>query len=126
MPEPAENRLAEAATDEEQPQLRRRFRRRNADGSDAWTGTVPAVTPEPTAPPRPIRSSSWAEAAAVAAALSDTPPAAAAPPTPARRPVAAPPSSVTESLPEPEAPAADATALPTSFVREQKPRPKKG
>jgi hypothetical protein len=76
MPEPAENRLAEADTDEAQPALRRRFRRRNADGSDAWTGTFPAVTPEPTAPPLPIRSSSWAEAAAAADALSDTLPAA--------------------------------------------------
>jgi hypothetical protein len=92
MPEPADNRLAEADTDAEQPELRRRFRRRNDDGSDAWTGTFPAVTPEPTAPPRPLRSSSWAEAAAVADALSDAP-TAAAPPTPVRQPAGAPPSS---------------------------------
>jgi MinD-like ATPase involved in chromosome partitioning or flagellar assembly len=126
MPEPADNRLAEADTDEAQPELRRRFRRRNDDGSDAWTGTFPTVTPEPTAPPLPIRSSSWAEAAAAADALSDTPPAPATPPTPVRQPAGAPPSRVPENRPEPEVPAADATALPTSFVREQKPRPKKG
>ncbi|MFC9335681.1 MinD/ParA family protein [Arthrobacter sp. NPDC057009] len=123
MPEPADNRLAEADTDEEQPKLRRRFRRRNADGSDAWTGTFPAVTPEPTAPPRPIRSSSWAEAAAAADALSEIPP---APPAPARQPAGAPPSNVQERLPESQVQVADATALLTSFVREQKPRPKKG
>ncbi|MFE4834866.1 MinD/ParA family protein [Arthrobacter sp. NPDC056691] len=133
MPRPAENRLAEAGTDEEQPELRRRrSRRRNDDGSEAWTGTFPAVTPESTAPPLPVRSSSWAEAAAVADSLSDAPPAPAAPPTPLRRPAGAPPSRVPETGEEPETRVepeiaeADATALPTSFVREQKPRPKKG
>ena len=82
------------------------------------------MTREPTAPPLPVRSSSWAEAAAVADALSDVPPAPAAPPTPLRRPAAAPPARDPEL--EPQVAEADATALPTSFVREQKPRPKKG
>jgi MinD-like ATPase involved in chromosome partitioning or flagellar assembly len=128
MPEPADNRLADDVADAEQPELRsRRYRRRNDDGSDAWTGTFPAVTPEPTAPPLPVRSSSWAEAAAVADALSGAPQSpASAPAAPTRRPAAAPPSGIPESFPEPEVPEADATALPTSFVREQKPRPKKG
>ncbi|APX02901.1 ATPase [Arthrobacter sp. QXT-31] len=126
MPEPADNRLADAATEGEQPELRRRYRRRSADGTDAWTGTIPAVTPEPTAPTPPIRSSSWAEAAAAADALSDTSPAPVNPPAPTRRPAAAPPVEEPESLSESDVRGADATALPASFVREQKPRPKKG
>ncbi|WP_253250377.1 MinD/ParA family ATP-binding protein [Arthrobacter globiformis] len=126
MPEPADNRLANAATEEEQPGLRRRYRRRSADGTDAWTGTIPAVTSETTASPRPIRSSSWAEAAAVADALSETRSSAPNPPAPTLRPAAAPPAGDPESLPESDVSGADATALPASFVREQKPRPKKG
>lgn len=121
MPKPADNQIAEADTDTEQPELRRRrARRRDGSDSDDWTGSFDAVTPNTSSVPvLPVRSSSWAEAAAAADSLTDAPP---APPAPARRPA----SSVPELAPEPEPSTADATALPTSFVREQKPRPKRG
>jgi MinD-like ATPase involved in chromosome partitioning or flagellar assembly len=143
MPEPVDNNTADAAVDAEQPDLRRR-RYRRGDDPDAWTGTMPIITPEEIddAPRRPIRSGSWAEAAEKADA--ETP---AAPP---RAPAA--PAKPDESLParasnwpaapetKPAVPAqprrsvsrADAlAAAPTSdfisspglFVREQKPRP---
>lgn len=117
--------MAEAETDLEQPELRRRrTRRRDGSDSDDWTGSFEAVTPNTSsAPVLPVRSSSWAEAAAVADALSGAP---GAPPAPDRKPAAASPSSIPEAAAEPERPKADATALPTSFVREQKPRPKRG
>lgn len=125
MPKPADNQLADAGTDAEQPELRRRrSRRRDGDASDDWTGMFPAVTPDTTSVPvLPVRSSSWAEAAAAADAVSDAPP---APPAPTRTPAGAPPTHAPEPVPEPDAPVADLTALPTSFVREQKPRPKGG
>ncbi|CAH0267657.1 ESX-1 secretion-associated protein EspI [Arthrobacter sp. Bi83] len=125
MPKPADNQLAEADTDAEQPELRRRrSRRRDGGSSDDWTGSFETVTPDTTtAPALPVRSSSWAEAAAVADALADTPP---APPAPARRPAGAPPSYAPEPAQKTEAQASDVTAMPTSFVREQKPRPKGG
>lgn len=122
MPKPADNQIAEADTDTEQPGLRRRrARRRDGSDSDDWTGSFDAVTPSTSSVPvLPVRSSSWAEAAAAADGLTD------APPAPNRMPAAVPASSVPDSAPEPELPTADATALPTSFVREQKPRPKRG
>src|SRR5688572_19089354 len=125
MPKPADIQIAKAETDAEQPGLRRRrTRRRDGSDSDDWTGSFEAVTPNiSSVPVLPVRSSSWAEAAAVADALSGAP---AAPPAPDRKPAAAPASSVPEPAAEPEQPKADATALPTSFVREQKPRPKRG
>lgn len=125
MPKPADNQLADAGTNAEQPELRRRrSRRRDGDASDDWTGMFPAVTPDTTSVPvLPVRSSSWAEAAAAADAVSDGPP---APPAPTRTPAGPPPSYAPEAVAEPEAPAPDLTALPTSFVREQKPRPKGG
>ncbi|TSE14729.1 hypothetical protein B1A87_001020 [Arthrobacter sp. KBS0703] len=72
-----DNQLTDAGTEAEQPELRRRrSRRRDGDGSDDWTGMFPAVTPDTTsAPVLPLRSSSWAEAAAAADAVSDAPPA---------------------------------------------------
>lgn len=128
MPKPADNQIAEADTDTEQPELRRRrARRRDGSDSDDWTGSFDTVTPNTSSVPVvPVRSSSWAEAAAAADALSGGPDVPPAPPAPARKPAAAPTSSVPEASPEPELPTADATALPTSFVREQKPRPKRG
>ncbi len=125
MPKPADNQMAEADTDAEQPGLRlRRTRRRDGSDSDDWTGSLEAVTPNTSSVPvLPVRSSSWAEAAATADALSGAP---AAPPAPDHKPAAAPPSSTPETVAEPEQATADATALPTSFVREQKPRPKHG
>lgn len=121
MPKPADNQIAEADTDTSQPGLRRRrARRRDGSDSDDWTGSFDAVTPNTSSVPvLPVRSSSWAEAAAAADGLTDAPPAS---PAPARSPA----SSVPEPAPEPELSTADATALPTSFVREQKPRPKRG
>lgn len=125
MPKPADNQIAEAENDVETPELRRRrTRRRDESDAEDWTGSFEAVSPNSSSVPvLPVRSSSWAEAAAVADALSGGP---AAPPAPDRKPTAAPASSVPEAAAEPEQPKADATALPTSFVREQKPRPKRG
>lgn len=125
MPKPADNQIAEADTDTEQPELRRRrARRRDGSDSDDWTGSLDAVTSNTSSVPvLPVRSSSWAEAAAAADAHSGAPD---APPAPTRSPAGAPASSVPEASPEPELRTADATALPTSFVREQKPRPKRG
>lgn len=95
MPQPADQNAGAPAEDAGQPQLRRRRDLRRADGSvdDAWTGTMPAVTPNT---PRkndagsPVtRRTSWAEAAAAADAAK---PAAAGPgPAPARLPAFAQP-----------------------------------
>lgn len=122
MPKPADNQIAEADTDTSQPGLRRRrARRRDGSDSDDWTGSFDAVTPNTSSVPvLPVRSSSWAEAAAAADGFTD------APPAPDRMPATAPASAVPDASPEPERTTADATALPTSFVREQKPRPKRG
>jgi MinD-like ATPase involved in chromosome partitioning or flagellar assembly len=125
MPKAADNQMAEVDINTEQPELRRRrARRRDGSDSDDWTGSFDAVTPNTSsAPALPVRSSSWAEAAAVADAIADTSPPE-APPAPSRRPAAAPPPYAPGT--EAEVPVSDATALPTSFVREQKPRPKRG
>ncbi|WP_457973930.1 MinD/ParA family protein [Arthrobacter sp. D1-17] len=117
--------MPEPETDIVQPELRRR-RSRRRDGSDSndWTGSFEAVIPDTSsAPVLPVRSSSWAQAAAVADGVSSVPE---APPAPNRKPAAASAPSVPGTEAEPEQPVADATALPTSFVREQKPRPKRG
>lgn len=73
MPDPADQNARANAEDAGQPQPRRRRRDlRRADGTltDAQTGTMPAVTPEPSATPdagTPVpRRTSWAEAAAAA------------------------------------------------------------
>ncbi|MEV4987907.1 MinD/ParA family ATP-binding protein [Pseudarthrobacter sp. LMD1-1-1.1] len=111
MPEPADQNAGAQAEDAGQPQLRRRRDLRRAEGSaqDAWTGTMPTVTPEMSStsePGKPVtRRSSWAEAAAAADANKPSrAPASAAPGAPAA-PVPAPPApgpiaSVPASAPE--------------------------
>lgn len=78
MPDPVDNNTANAAAEAEQPELRRRRDRRRGDDTDAWTGTMPTITPDDvdSPPARTVRSGSWAEAAAAAdapAAPSRTP-----------------------------------------------------
>jgi MinD-like ATPase involved in chromosome partitioning or flagellar assembly len=143
MPEPVDNNTADAAVDAEQPDLRRR-RYRRGDGTDAWTGTMPIITPDEVddAPRRPIRSGSWAEAAEKADAETPAAPprAPAAPakpnePLPARasnlpaapetKPAvpAQPRRSVSRADALAAAPTSDFISSPGLFVREQKPRP---
>jgi MinD-like ATPase involved in chromosome partitioning or flagellar assembly len=93
MPDPADHNAHAIAEDAGQPQPPRRRRDlRRADGalSDAQTGTMPAVTSEPSTPPdggTPVpRRSSWAEAAAAA----DQAKPAAHVPAPTRRPAKPP------------------------------------
>jgi len=94
MPDPADQNAGAQAEDAGQPQLRRRRDLRRADGSvqDAWTGTMPAVTPETSSSNdagKPVtRRSSWAEAAAAADATK-----------PSRAPSAAAPSAPAQPLP---------------------------
>lgn len=132
MPEPADQNAGAPAEDAGQPQLRRRRDLRRADGSvdDAWTGTMPAVTPSPSnshdAGRPATRRTSWAEAAAAADATkpSRAPSPAPAPPVqpapPARQPAVDPiafvPSPVPaaapgEAVPEAAAPPSDAPAF---------------
>ncbi len=154
MPEPVDTTSTDAAVGAEQPDLRRR-RYRRGDGSDAWTGTMPIITPDDvdTRPPGPVRSGSWAEAAAAADAAADLtapegasaegasaegasaaavpplPPRAAAPAAPETAPaVPARPSRSTRSAGRAAAQAAPGTDFTSSpgFVRAQKPRPKGG
>lgn len=72
MPDPADKNADANAQDAGQPQPRRRrdLRRAYGDLTDARTGTMPAVTPNPSSPTdagQPaIRRTSWAEAAAAA------------------------------------------------------------
>lgn len=130
MPHPADQNAGAQAEDAGQPQLRRRRDLRRADGSvdDAWTGTMPAVTPSPSSQNdagNPMtRRTSWAEAAAAADATKPSPaPAAPAHPAPpAREPVAAPISSVPSVAPgdgaqESAVPPSDAPAETPSFRR---------
>ncbi|MEJ1194058.1 MinD/ParA family ATP-binding protein [Pseudarthrobacter sp. CCNWLW207] len=76
MPDPADKNERANAQDAGQPQPRRRRDLRRADGklTDARTGTMPAVTPNPSSPAdagQPAaRRTSWAEAAAAADAAS--------------------------------------------------------
>jgi len=100
MPDPADQTAGAPAEDAGQPQLRRRRDLRRADGSvqDAWTGTMPAVTPNTPSSSdagKPItRRSSWAEAAAAADATK-----------PSRAPSASPASPVSPSSSVTPAPA---------------------
>ncbi|KRE91860.1 ATPase [Arthrobacter sp. Soil764] len=110
MPDPADQNAGAQAEDAGQPQLRRRRDLRRADGSvqDAWTGTMPAVTPSPSssndAGKPATRRTSWAEAAAAADASRPTrgpspaPVADEQPAPPARQP-AADPEAPTASVP---------------------------
>ncbi|QDG62563.1 MinD/ParA family protein [Pseudarthrobacter sp. NIBRBAC000502771] len=101
MPHPADQNAGAPADDAGQPQLRRRRDLRRADGSvqDAWTGTMPAVTPDMTSSNdagKPVtRRSSWAEAAAAADATK--PSRAPAPAQPAKQP--APPAAAPSAPP---------------------------
>ncbi|NUT69566.1 MinD/ParA family protein [Pseudarthrobacter sp. C4D7] len=141
MPHPAEQNAGAPAEDAGQPQLRRRRDLRRADGSvdDAWTGTMPAVTPEMSSSSdagKPVtRRSSWAEAAAAAdankpsrapSAAAPTAPAGAASPAPAApgpissvpAPAPAPPASAPgEPAAQAVAPASDAPAGTPAFRR---------
>lgn len=108
MPEPADQNAGAPAEDAGQPQLRRRRDLRRADGSvdDAWTGTMPAVTPSPSssngAGTPATRRTSWAAAAAAADATkpSRAPSPAPVPPAPpARQPAADPIASVPSAPP---------------------------
>ena len=105
MPDPADHNARAIAEDAGQPQPPRRRRDlRRADGalSDAQTGTMPAVTPEPSTTPdrgTPVpRRSSWAEAAAAA----DQAKPAAHVPAPTRRP-AKPPVTPQPAATQPQA-----------------------
>jgi MinD-like ATPase involved in chromosome partitioning or flagellar assembly len=143
MPEPVDNNTADAAVDAEQPDLRRR-RYRRGDDPDAWTGTMPIITPEEIddAPRRPIRSGSWAEAAEKADA--ETPAAPPRAPAAPAKPAEALPARASDWPAAPEtkpavpaqprrsvgradalaaAPTSDFISSPGLFVREQKPRP---
>ncbi|SEP86177.1 MinD/ParA family protein [Arthrobacter sp. OV608] len=152
MPDPADQNARAHAEDAGQPQLRRRRDLRRADGEqwDAQTGTMPAVTPNPSVQPdgKPLtRRTSWADAAAAADAGK--------PAAPSRRPESAQPASpdTISSVPDPadadvsiptlatdgspefrrarptvasaiaESPMPDFISSPGLFVKEQKPRP---
>ncbi|MDQ0031482.1 MinD/ParA family ATP-binding protein [Arthrobacter bambusae] len=69
MPDSVDNEASAAASNEGQPELRRRRDRRRSEG-DAWTGTMPIITPNdsdaPASTSAPLQSRSWAEAAAAA------------------------------------------------------------
>lgn len=113
MPHPADQNAGAQAEDAGQPQLRRRRDLRRADGSvdDAWTGTMPAVTPSPSrsndADKTMTRRTSWAEAAAAADATK-----------PSREPSPAP--ATQPALPDRQ-PAADPAGAPIAFVRSAAP-----
>lgn len=130
MPQPADQNAGAPAEDAGQPQLRRRRDIRRADGSleDAWTGTMPAVTPNmprkndaggPT-----TRRSSWAEAAAAADAAKPVAPGPAAPTrAPASAKTAAQPEGPSSAVPS-DATAAEAArevAVPPSDVAPETP-----
>ncbi|MFB8368075.1 MinD/ParA family protein [Pseudarthrobacter sp. NPDC055928] len=92
MPDPADKNARANAQDAGLPQPRRRRDLRRADGelTDARTGTMPAVTPNPSSPAdagQPAaRRTSWAEAAAAADAANPITHV----PAPTRRPAKAP------------------------------------
>jgi MinD-like ATPase involved in chromosome partitioning or flagellar assembly len=132
MPDPADHNARAIAEDAGQPQPSRRRRDlRRADGvlSDAQTGTMPAVTPEPSTTPdggTPVpRRSSWAEAAAAA---DQAKPAAHVPaPTrrPAKPPVTAQPQQFAQQQqiqePQPVQPAAAGYVSAAAHVPDEKP-----
>lgn len=137
MPDSVDDETSAAASDEGQPELWRRRDRRRAEG-DAWTGTMPIITPNdsdaPAAAAAPLQSRSWAEAAAAADAFIEAEPVsedssreepsvesptAAAPASGAPAPTA----SRTARAAAANAPISDFISSPGSFVKEQKPRP---
>lgn len=130
MPDPADQNAGAQAEDAGQPQLRRRRDLRRADGSlqDAWTGTMPAVTPSPSssndAGTPATRRTSWAEAAAAADATKPSgAPAAPAPPSrrPAVDPIASVPSAVPAAAPGEVASEAAALTSDTPAFRRSRP-----
>lgn len=134
MPDPADQNAGAQAEDAGQPQLRRRRDLRRADGSpqDAWTGTMPAVTPSPSssndAGTPATRRTSWAEAAAAADATKPSrapSPAPAAPAPPARQPAADPTASVPSAAPAaaPGDVASEAAAPPSDAPSFRRSRP---
>ncbi|MDN4646432.1 MinD/ParA family ATP-binding protein [Arthrobacter sp. PsM3] len=133
MPEPVDKQTADTSVDEEKPERRRRDRRRGG-APDALTGTMPIITSDGVPPRRPVRSSSWAEAAAAADAPSgparppvqpqQSAPAISLPAVPATAPaVPAQPSRAATRAAALAAPAPDFISPPGLFVREQRPRP---
>lgn len=134
MPDPADQNAGAQAEDAGQPQLRRRRDLRRADGSlaDAWTGTMPAVTPSPSssndAGTPATRRTSWAEAAAAADATKPSrapSPAPAAPAPPAKQPAADPIASVPSAGPAaaPGDVASEAAASPPDTPSFRRSRP---
>lgn len=117
MPDPADQNTRDHAEDAGQPSQRRRRDLRRGDGelTDARTGTMPAVTPNPSSQPdtgRPLtRRTSWAEASAAADAVKPS----ARIQAPTRAPASAPvqsvgPDTITAT---PEATAAEAPEPPS-------------
>ncbi len=106
MPDPADKNARANAQDAGQPQPRRRRDLRRADGdlTDARTGTMPAVTPNPSNPTdagQPVtRRTSWAEAAAAADAVNPIEHVPAPTRRPARPPVTSQPQSGQHDAPE--------------------------
>lgn len=120
MPDPADQNARAHVEDAGQPKLRRRRDNRRADGelTDARTGTMPAVTPNPSTQPgagRPLtRRTSWAEAAAAADAAKP----AAFVPAPTRAPASAQPAGTGAVTSIPGATAADAGPAPSDAPSE--------
>ncbi|MCZ9882363.1 MinD/ParA family ATP-binding protein [Arthrobacter sp. B2a2-09] len=149
MPDSVDNEASDAASNEGQPELRRRRDRRRAEGDDAWTGTMPIITPNdsdaPASTPAPLQSRSWAEAAAAADASTETSTGTETDSTSGdasrEEPIREEPrrESVTAAAPASgafppnaaragraaaaNAPISDFISSPGSFVKEQKPRP---
>ncbi len=150
MPDPADQNARAHVEDAGQPQLRRRrdLRRGNGELTDAQTGIMPAVTPNPSSQPDaalPLtRRTTWAEAAAAADAAKPG----VHVPAPARAPApveATRPDIGTSVPPAPspfpfetdafrrarptradviaDTPMPDFISSPGLFVKEQKPRP---
>ncbi|WP_374724822.1 MinD/ParA family ATP-binding protein [Pseudarthrobacter oxydans] len=125
MPDPADQNARAHAEDAGQPQRRRRRDLRRAGGelAEAWTGTMPEITPNHSDQPKPgvplTRRTSWAEAAASA----DTANPATQVPAPTRLPASAPRgqaddtidfvpgAGATRVLPEPPAPPSETPAF---------------
>lgn len=129
MPDPADQNARAHAEDAGQPQRRRRRDLRRADGklTDARTGTMPAVTPNPSSQPEPTapltRRTSWAEAAAAADAAKPASRVSA----PTQAPVSAQQAVADTSTSVPGAAAAEAPPTPSAAPVEtpafRRPRP---
>jgi MinD-like ATPase involved in chromosome partitioning or flagellar assembly len=130
MPDPADQNARAHAEDAGQPQRRRRRDLRRAGGelTDARTGTMPALTPNPSSLPEPsaplTRRSSWAEAAAAADAAKP----ASRVPAPTQAPVSAQQALVDTISSVPGAAVAEVppapSAAPVETAAFRRPRPK--